>query len=277
MSVLSGLRPLVLFLGTIALLLAGPMTGLGPASPVPMAGTSPPLSAHLTGLTTLGTLMNATYTVTATGGPATAANGTVVGVYDYRASYTALNRTGILFGSQAVGVLVNGTTSLRFTAPAVVEPVTLAVLITSTYQGVNATQNVTVLVNIVQPFVLRATVVVGGGASVAPFNLTVTLDGAPVGQIGVVGLSAGQTYPVSFRYVDTGMPSGWHTFSVSLAQEHGLVTFPGGAETYTSTFYVAPPPADNTVWYLSGTVAFFGAIVIWTARVGARRRGKSKK
>ncbi len=262
-----------LLLALAVLALGVPLVG-GVAS---AAATYPPLNAQIHGPTTVGTLLSANYTVTASGGPAVAANGTTVGSYTYRASFTALNRTGLLFGPASQGVLVNGSISLKFTAGNVTEAVTLAVLITSVYQGTNVSQNVTILVNVVQPFVLSANLVVGSGGSVKPFDLTVTLDGSPVGQIAVPALTAGSSYPVTFRYVNTNLAPGWHTFSVNLAAEHGLVTFAGGAESYSQSFYVQPPAPDYTIWVIAGIVAFVGAIVIWSMRVGARRRGKGKK
>ncbi len=263
----------------LALLLGAALVGLLPlgAGPAHAAPTYPPLSATVTGPTTVGTLLSENYTVTVSGGPATAANGTVVGSYTYKATFTAANRTGITFGTSPEGVIVNGSLTLKFTAGNVTEPVTLGVLVTSTYQGTNTTQNATLLINIVQPYILTATLVVGSGAGVAPFDLVVQLDGAAVGTIPIPSLTPGQSYPVNFRYVNTNLAPGTHTFSVSLVSQHGLVTFPGGAETYSQSFYVEPPPADNTVWYLAGAAAFLGAIVIWSMRVGARRRGKAKK
>ena len=69
----------------------------------------------------------------------------------------------------------------------------------------------------------------------------------------------------------------WHTFSISLASQHGLVTFPGGAQQYSQSFYVTGPPPDYTVWYVAGIGAFLGAVFIWSTRVAARRRGRAKK
>jgi hypothetical protein len=243
----------------------------------PLAANYPPVNGAINGPTTVGELMNVSYTLTATGGPAVAANGTIVGSYTYKANFSAINETGIKLGPATQGVLTNGSITLQFSAPNVVEVVTLSVLFNSTFLTTNATQHVTLQVQIVQPYVLAASLVVGSGAGVQAFELTVLLDGAPVGQIPIVSMTAGTTRAVSFRYVNTNLAPGWHTFSISLANQHGLVTFSGGATTLQQSFYVTPPPPDNTVWYLGGAVAFFGAIFIWTLRVGARRRGKAKK
>lgn len=241
------------------------------------AATFPPLTGSITGPTTVGQLTNTTYHVTANGGPAEAENGTTVGIYDYHAYVSADNLSGLKFGPASQGVLVNRSINLTFGAGNVSESVTLAVLITSTLNGTNTTQNFTVVVQIVQPFVLTTTIQASAGVSVSSFALTVLLDGAPVGTVKVGSISANAATPVSFRYVNTGLAPGWHTFSISLAAEHGLVTFAGGAETFSQSFYVTPPPTDYTPWFLAGAVAFFGAIVIWSMRVGARRRGKAKK
>ncbi|MCI4336203.1 MAG: hypothetical protein L3K17_03275 [Thermoplasmata archaeon] len=237
----------------------------------------PPLTGAVAGPTTVGQLTNTTYHVTAQGGPAEAENGTTVGIYDYHAYVSADNLTGLKWGPASVGVLVNNSINLTFSAGNHSESVTLAVLVTSTLNGTNATQNFTLLVAVVQPYVISTTLEAASGLAVSSFVLTVLLDGSPVGTIKVNSISADTASPISFRYVNTDLASGWHTFSISLAAEHGLVTFAGGTETFSESFYVAPPPADNTIWYVTGAVAFFGAIFIWTLRVGARRRGKSKK
>ena len=90
-------------------------------------------------------------------------------------------------------------------------------------------------------------------------------------------ITAGSTYPLTFSYVDLNLTPGWHTFAISLASEHGLVTFSGGAQQYSDTFYVNGPPPDYTIWYAAGALAFVGALFIWSTRVAARRRGRAKK
>lgn len=262
----------------VVLVAALALPGLSALTPAARAAaTYPPLVTHLSGPTTVGTLLSLNYTITVSGGPATALNGTVVGSYTYKTSFTALNRTGIVWGTSPQGVILNGSINLRFTAGNVTEAVTLGVLITSTFQGQNQTQNATLLIDIVQPYVLVTTLDVGSGAGVSRFYLEIDLDGSAVGQVQVPTLTAGSTYPVDFRYVNTDLAPGWHTFSVSLTNLHGLVTFPGGAQSFSQSFYVSGPPADNTLWYVTGIVAFVGAIVIWSSRVSARRRGKAKK
>lgn len=258
----------------LALLALAPILGAASASG---ASNYPPLTGTLAGPTTVGQLTNTTYRMTADGGPAEAENGSIVGIYDYHAYVSATNTSGLKFGPAAEGVLVNRTINLTFSAGNVSEPVTLAVLITSTLNGTNTTQNFTLTVQVVQPYVLTTTIEASSGVSVGTFQLTVLLDGAPVGTIKVSSISASAATPISFRYVNTSLAPGWHTFSISLAAEHGLVTFAGGAESFSQSFYVAPPPTDYTPWYLAGAVAFFGAIVIWSMRVGARRAGRGKK
>ncbi len=142
---------------------------------------------------------------------------------------------------------MNGTVTLSFTAPNVTEPLTLFVLVNSSYQGTNVTTNLSEAIEIVQPYRFNANLQVGSQAGVSPFYLTVTLDGAPVGSVKVPSLSAGASYPISFPYVvPGGLSPGWHTFSMNLASEHGLVTFAGGVTSYSSSFYVPGPPENDT-------------------------------
>lgn len=238
--------------------------------------TYPDLTGAVNGPPLLGMGGKGTYTITAAGGPAEAANGTQVGIYSYKASISAANTSGGLI-SPISGVLVNGSVSVTLNAPNVSEPLTIFVLLTSGYNGKNVTLNVSTLVQIVQPYRLQTTITVTGAASVAAFALGVLLDGASVGSIPVPTLTAGASYPVSFSYVTSGLSPGYHTFSISLVQEHGLVTFAGGSEQFSTTFYVPAPSTDYVPWYLAGTSAFLGAILILTMRLGARRRGRTKK
>ena len=263
----------------VLLLLAGPLALVSAAPPAPAATSYGPLVGGVTGPSLVAISGRGSYVVTASGGPAEAPNGTQIGIYSYSASLGGLpvgNASGAIITPNS-GVLVNGTVSLSFVAPNFTATVTIFVDVTSGYHGTNVSQNFSTVVRVTQPYRLQATLVVGSTASVASFRVTVTLDGAPVGTVTVPTLTGGATYPLNFTYVTSGLSVGWHTFAVSLSQEHGLVTFSGGQEQYASTFYVPGPPPDFTVWYLAGAAAFVGAILILTMRVGARRRGRSKK
>lgn len=245
-----------------------------PLLPSARGATSGSLSGTVTGPANVGEGLKAEYIVTGTGGPAIASNGTQVGVISYHAYYVAppgVNTTGALL-SPPSGVLVNGTITLQLTAPNVTGTATVAVLLNSSYQTHWTLDNVTTGVSVVQPMRIGGTLQVGSGGSIAPFAITVTLDGTPVGTIAVPTLAAGATYPVSFAFVAPSLGAGWHTVAMNVAPEHGLVAFAGGAEAVTSTFYVPGPATNDTVYYIGGVVAFFGALVIWGGRVGARRR-----
>lgn len=244
---------------------------------VTVDNTTNPVTGAITGPSQIGLALTQVYEVSATGGPAEATNGTQVGTYAYKASIAALNATGASI-TPTSGVLVNGSVNLSLIAPNVTEELTIFVNVTSSFAGTNASTNLTYTVSVVQPFRLLATIVVGSTSSVTAFALTVTLDGQPVGSVNVPSLSAGQSYPIVFSYVvPGGLSAGWHTFGISLAKEHGLVTFAGGTSAYSSSFYVPGPPPDYTVWYLTGAAAFLGALVIWSMAVGARRRSRTKK
>ena len=194
-------RTTLLVLVVLAAALGIPLGHLSPVSPARAATL--PLTGNIAGPTAVGVAIQTTYTVSATGGPAEAPNGTQVGIYSYKASYSAVNTTGAAF-TPTSGVLVNGTVTLSFTAPNVTEPLTLFVLVNSSYQGTNVTTNLSEAIEIVQPYRFNANLQVGSQAGVSPFYLTVTLDGAPVGSVKVPSLSAGASYPISFPYVVPG-------------------------------------------------------------------------
>ncbi|HEV2519539.1 MAG TPA: hypothetical protein VGX00_02805 [Thermoplasmata archaeon] len=241
-----------------------------------LRGATPAVTGSINGPVDLGESLSANYTVQASGGPAEAANGTIVGTYIYNATITGANTTGASI-NPSTGVLLNGSAKFSFKAPPVAETLTLSVVVTSSLAKHNQTDNLSLQVHIVQPYRIAATLVAAQGVTIGPLSLTVTLDGTPVGTIRVPVVSAGTTYPITFAYVDLALAPGWHTFAVSLAAQHGLVTFAGGAQEYSQSFYVSGPPTDYTIWYVAGTVAFVGAVFIWSTRVAARRRGRAKK
>jgi hypothetical protein len=271
------LRRAATFAAVLGLLaLASLVPGLPPARASPSYGT---LSGSIEGPLNVGLSGNATYVVNASGGPAVAVNGTQVGIYSYNASVSGLN-TSTVFLSPSGGSMPNGTVTLSLKAGNVSQQLTLYVLVTSSLNGTNTTNTTTNLsytVNVVTPYRITATIVAGSGGTVGPLNLTVLLDGVPVGTIVVGTLVAGTHFPIAFSYVDPNLSPGWHTFSISLALEHGLVTFAGGAESISQSFYVTGPPPNDTIWYVGGLGVFVGVIFIWTTRVAANRRGRTKK
>ncbi len=249
-----------------ALVLAG--LGSGPAR----AANVQPLSGAIVGPPVLGTALKSSYLLNASGGPAFASNGTQVGILSFKAALTGANVSGASVTPPS-GVLVQGESSVMVTAGNVTGLLTLAVEFTSGYGGQNVSTNVTQAIQVVVPYTLQATLEVGA-QGVSPFSLTVTLDGAPVGAVRVASLAPGTQAPVTFHYATLGLPTGWHTFAISLVEEHGLVTFPGGSQEFSQAFYVGSPPASYTVDIIGGIAAFVGALFIWSAVVGGRRRGR---
>ena len=269
----------------LAVLLCGVAAGLFAAAPAARAASPHPAIVHptdgatvtgvITGPSSVGPTTRSVYHVTATGGPAIAANGTQVGTLSFTTSIVGVNTTGGAVNPPQ-GVFINGSTNLTMIAPNATEPLTLYVDITSSFGGHNSSTNLSYGISVLQPIVLGAGLKVVGPTSVKAFSLAVLLDGAVVGHVAVPSLTAGQNYPVTFSYLGQGLSPGWHTFTISLAEEHGLVAFSNGLESYSQSFYVAGPPPNNSIWYLTGLVAFAGAVVIWTTLFGARRRTKGK-
>jgi hypothetical protein len=267
-------RGLLLAVLLVGLLL---LEGLG-TSDVRGAGTGTnPVSGQVTGPTVLAAGATKTYTVNGTGGPAFAANGTRVGNLTVYLSLSAANLTGLVLSPEE-GAILNGTpvSTVLKTGPTA-EVVTIRVMISSTYQHQNQSINFTYTVNVVTPYVVSATLVAGPSASVLSFSVQVFLDGALVGAVTVPTLTPGESYNLTYDYATLGLSSGDHTFSMSLAQEHGLVTFANGATVYSSTFYVTGPAPDYTLWYVVGVVAFLGVLFIFVTRVAARRRGALRR
>ncbi|MCI4338243.1 MAG: hypothetical protein L3J72_02940 [Thermoplasmata archaeon] len=235
----------------------------------------PELKANLSGPTLIGTSQAASYALTATGGPAVGFNGTQVGTLSFTSSVAGANTTNVLLTPSA-GVLVNGSVSLSLTASNITETLVLSVEVTSHYLNSNATENLTYRVVVIQPYTLSASVVNQSNYGTAPFNLSVLLDGSPVGRIKVPGMLAGASTQVSYSYVSNSLSPGWHTFSVSLVEQHGLIRFGNGQTQYSVSFYVNGVSENDTLWYVTGVAAFVGAVFIWLTSVGARRRRRKR-
>jgi len=259
----------------VALALAAGGPRLAAAAPGP--GASPSITGNITGPTVLGYNTHHQYEINATGGPAFAANGTQVGNVTYYASITGSNTTGVSVTPSESGIVDKTAQETLLTVGNVTEVLTIVVEITSTYKHLNESYNMTYLVNVVQPFTLSMTLLSTTSSTILGFSLTIFLDGTPVGSIQVPSLTGRESYVATFSYATLGLGPGYHTFTASLASEHGLVTFAGGATSYSTTFYIPGPPPDNTVWYVAGIVAFLGAVFIFVTRVAARRRAPAKK
>ncbi len=272
-GLLAGGLALLAVLGT----LAGAGFGSGAPAIAALAPASTPVTGNVTGPSILAWNTHANYFVNGTGGPAFAPNGTQVGNLTWWISLLAANSTGTTI-TPTEGAIVGGNASLTvLTVANITEPLTIAVMLSSTYLTQNVTTNFTYTLHIVQPYVVAATLVCGPSAGVASFAVTVQLDGTTVGTVTVPSLLANQTYHLSYKYAVLSLGSGWHTFTISLASLHGLVRFSGGATVYSQSFYVPGPSTSYTLWYVAGFVAFFGAIFILLTRVAARRRGAVKR
>ncbi len=276
-------RGLALFAALLVVLAA--VTGLAAASASPAASASVAPAAALaapvgnvSGPALVATDSNGTFYFNASGGPAVQ-NGSIVGTIAWNATLTGNNITGVV-ATPDNGTITAATTqpiSVLVTTGAIAEHLILTISLNSSLSNVSKTATLTYTFLVVVPIVLAAVLVVGSSAGVLPFNVSVALDGSPVGTVGVPQLAASATYNFSFRYATTGLSSGYHTFTLSVADEHGLVTFGNGVTVLTTTFYVAPPTPNYGVYYILGIVAFIGVLFIYAARVGARRRGGGRR
>lgn len=270
----------MLAMGLLALLLV--VGGLGVlgiplahALPPAPAAANAPLTGTVDGPSVVGVNATADYLLNATGGPAYASNGTLVGNLTYYASVAASNTTGISV-APSFGAVPNDTNyTIYLTVGAVAEPMTLIVEYTSVYQTENVSLNVTVSINIVTPYVLTGEVV-ASNATVLPFSIAVYLDTVYVGSIPVPTLTPHQGYNFTFDYDTVGLSTGYHTFVLQMPSQHQQVHFPNGQYTYSMTFYITGPSPSYTLYYVLGAVAFVGVILISLILVGARRRGGTR-
>ncbi|MFZ0830388.1 MAG: hypothetical protein WCB18_08795 [Thermoplasmata archaeon] len=256
----------------LGLLLLLTLVVVGLPTPAHAATSYPTIVGTITGPSIVGRALQANYIVNGSGGPAQAANGTQVGNITFNATLSGTNVTTASI-SPPTGILVNGGVLLRFTAPNITEVVTLQVELTSSYAGANVSMNFTSKIHVVAPYVLGGTLV-AGPTTVTGFNLTVTVDGVPVGRVVVPTIAANSSYSFTFDYVPQSLAAGWHTIAVSLAPEHGLVTFKGGLQQLSMDFFITSPPPDYALDVAVGIAAFAVAVFIWGSVVGARRRGR---
>ncbi|MGP8145276.1 MAG: hypothetical protein ACLQC7_06320 [Thermoplasmata archaeon] len=254
------------------------LAALGTALPASAAPTpTTPIHGSISGHSVIATSSNGTYYINATGGPAFAANGTQVGVISWKAHVSGPILTGVTLSPNA-SVLKGsapGVTHLR--AGKTPETLTITVEIFSAYQSSNVSSNITDSVRVVVPYVVRAQLVVGATASVLGFDVTVDLDGSPVGTVSVPSIAVNGTYSLTYDYATAGLSPGEHTFTISLANERGLVTFAGGAIEYSQSFYIVGPPPNYPLYVLLGVVVFAGVLFIFVTRVAARRRPTTRK
>ncbi len=274
------MRRALAVLCAVALLAAG-LLAVGPgggASARSVAAATNGVTGNVTGPAVFGYNSNKYLFINGSGGPAYAANGTLIGNVTFYASVTGANTTGVSLTPTESGI-TNATTPQRtlLTVGNLTEVLSILVEITSTYQSANESINLTYDVNVVQPYTLTMTLLSTTSATILAFGLIVELDGTPVGTISVPSMTGKSTYVATFQYATVGLASGYHTFTVSLLNEHGLVTFAGGGTTFSETFYLPGPPPNYDLWYVAGAVAFFGALFIFLTRVAARRRTPTRK
>jgi hypothetical protein len=244
--------------------------------PASASSSYPTLTGSISGPSTIGENLTERFTVTATGGPAYGYNGTEVGTLSFSASVTGANTTGANVDPTA-GVFVNGSTIISLKANNLTQTLVLTVDVTSGATGANnISTNLTYDVTVVQPYTLTATIQVASALGTQPFDVSVLLDGTPVGTITVPSLTSRSTYALVFNYVNPNLGSGWHTFSINIANEHGLVVFTGGATQYSQAFYVQPTPTNYSWVYVGAVGVFFGAIFIFLTVVFGRRRGRRR-
>lgn len=245
-----------------------------PGGPFQTASSSsyPTIEHTLVGPSIVGTGLKAEYNLSASGGPALAANGTTVGFIDFNVTLGGTNVTSASI-QPPTGVLVNGSVILTFTAPNLTQVVTMHVELNSSYHNTSVIDHFNQTVRIVSPYVLSGTLVAGRTA-VTEFNMTVTVDGTPVGVVEVPSIQANSSYSFKYDYVPVGLAPGWHTIAVSVVPQHGLVEFQGGVQQLTLDFYITSPPPDYALDVGVGIAAFVGAVFIWGSVVAARRRGR---
>lgn len=265
----------------LVLLLAAPtsLIAVSAVAPSARAATTEAVTGSVSGPGIVATGSTTLFYVYGWGGPAVAFNATVVGTIKYYSALSGSNLTGVSFTPATGNITSNQSVLVDLAVGNATETITISVMISSLNSNASENQstNVSTTVHIVQPYVISATIVNSSATTVSAFVVYVTLDGSMVGRVNVTSLAAGKSFQLVYQYATLGLSSGEHTFGISLAQEHGLVTFPNGQTQYTVNVYVNGPAPDYTLWYVAGIVTFFGVLFIFASRVAARRRGAARR
>ncbi|MEM0128834.1 MAG: hypothetical protein QXG65_01525 [Thermoplasmata archaeon] len=237
----------------------------------PAGAASAPLTGTVHGPTLLRLNASQPFVINATGGPAFAPNGTLVGNLTYHATIFGANTSGLSVNPNFGGLTGTSNYTFLVNVGPVPQTVTLIVEFSSVYQSQNQSINITTTLYVVRPYTVSGEVV-AGTQTVLPFSIAVDLDGTPVGAIAIPTLLPHEGYNFTFDYLTRGLPPGEHTFTLSLSVPNGQVRFANGATSFSESFYVTGPPPDYTLYYLLGVGAFVGVILISLILVGARRR-----
>lgn len=271
-------RALAFALSALALLLAGVLL-VGGAIPTAQAASvgSTKVVGSIHGPKLVAADSNSTYYINATGGPAYAANGTEVGGINWTAKVSGNDLTGVSLSPNASSIPKTGPGETHLKVGTVAETLVISVTISSTYGSSKGTTVLNYTVEVVRPYVVHAVLVAGPKAGILGFDVSVYLDGEKVGTVSVPALKANESYNLTYDYASSGLSPGEHTFSISLAGEHGLVHFAGGATQFSESFYVVGPAPDYPLYVLVGVVVFAGVLFIFMTRVAARRRPAARK
>ena len=251
--------------------------GIGGLPGARAAPSSSAVTGSVQGPRVLATHGTTHLTVSATGGPAFAANGTQIGNLTFYASITGSDLTGVSINPSENAFVLGQNQTPLLEVGATPEVLTITFEISSVYLKENVSTNLTYTVTVVRPYVVAATIFNPGTTTALAFSVDIDLDGTKVGNASVPSITPKGEYNLSFQYATLGLSSGEHTFTISLADEHGLVTFAQGATSYSVSFYVPGAAPDYTVWYVFGALAFVGVLFIFATRVAARRRGAGRK
>ena len=261
----------------VVLVVALVAVGIGGLPGARAASSSNPVTGSVQGPRVIATHGTTHLTLHAAGGPAFAANGTQIGNLTYHASIAGSDLTGVSILPSSNGFVLGKNLTPLLEVGATPEVLTITFEISSVYRHENVSTNLTYTITVVRPYVVAATIFNSGTTTALAFTIDIDLDGTLVGNVSVPSITPKGEYNLSFQYATSGLSSGEHTFSISLAAEHGLLTFAGGATSYSVSFYVPGAAPDYTVWYVFGALAFVGVLFIFATRVAARRRGAVRK
>lgn len=175
------------------------------------------------------------YTITVTGGPA----GDIGGNFTYKAEILADNKTGSSV-SPSTGSSASGVFKVNITMPGEA-PQSIKVRLNVTSKdpstGDSAEKVREFEIDVVDPFILRATVYNYGAVEATNVTAKFYADGTYLG-MRTFNLPAGGSRVVSYNWTWLNIDAGKHTVTVVLDSSDGMVEFSNGNNVYTMTVYI---------------------------------------
>jgi|GEM_PF-1241479 hypothetical protein len=212
-----------------------------------------------------------TYSVNISGGPAMLGNGN----YSYKAVIKAKNTTGT-YVTPAEANNTNGHFELNVTMPGEPQRITLEVNATSNRQNETKWVVKEYIIEVVKPYIFKATIKNVGDVDVYGCVVEVFVDDKKITET-KIDLQKNSTYTFQYNYTGNIDAPGWHTAKFVIQNAHGVVVFENGTDEITFSFYKNPPPLPKWLPLAVALIVIPVVSIIILLLLGRRKKGSGKK